>query len=217
MKRSPYTFPHRSRKAMLAYLGDHESYVPMNTWNGGFVLAWNIKVHRFDEMGHCGGCDAPANARFDSQWRDELESNHNLFNECCENATRQYTEGEWTNYPGIEQGEWQFGINGWSGGYMILTHTPTWCPSPCRWRCFPMVWESRGDYQEWLGELDTPTLKQFYRAIRVLDRDLRREACGQEVSYHFAWRRSQWEESLLEQETCNARKLEASRPDMYQS
>ena len=217
MKRSPYSFPHRSRKAMLAYLADHESYVPMNTWNGGFVLAWNIKVYRIDETGHSGDCDAPANARFDSQWRDELDSNPNIFNECCEDATRQYTEGEWTNYPGIEQGEWQFGINGRSGGYMILTNAPSWCPAPCRWRCFPMTWESRGDYQEWLGELDTATLKQFYRAIRVLDHDLRREACESEVSYQFAWRRSQWEESLIEKETCDARKLEKSRPDMYQS
>ena len=59
MKRCPYSWPHRSRKAMLAYLGEHESYCPMNIWNGGFVLAWNVKIYNLDITGKTADCDYP--------------------------------------------------------------------------------------------------------------------------------------------------------------
>jgi hypothetical protein len=215
MPKCPYTFPHRSRKAMLAYLSDHFGYHPMNSWNGGFVLAWNIKVHSFDEMGKSAPADYPVQARFDAQWREHVNDNPELFNELCEDATRYYTHKEWTNYPGVEQGEWEFGINGRSGGYMILEEAPGWLPAPRRWRMASMIWESRSDYQDWLQELDTDTLRQFYRAVRVLDRDLRPEACAAELSYQASFARYNWERDLIKREECDARKQERARPDMY--
>lgn len=215
MAKCPYTFPDRTRKAMLAYLAEHKGYCPMNTWNGGFVLAWNIKVHNADYSGKSSNGDFKTNDRFDAQWDSCVQDSPSLFNDACESATRQYTDKEWTNWPGIEQGEWDFGINGRSGGYMILMDAPAWIPKPQGWACCKMTWDSRGDYQDWLNRLDTPTLKQFYRAIRILDCDLRSAACDQEVSYQFAFFREQWEESLLAAENCDARKQEAARPDLY--
>lgn len=210
-----YSWPHRSRKAMIEYLAGHQGYFPMNSWNGGFVLAWNVKVRHVDDSGKSGGADYPAQARFDEAWEAEKESNPDMFWECCADAARLYLDGEWTNYPGIEQGEWRFTMNGRSNGYMILTHAPDWLPAPGRWRLFPMLWDSRDDFCDWLNALDTVTLRQFYRAIRVLDRDLRTEAAEAEVSHHYAFRRYHFEQGLIAQENCANRKLEASRPDMY--
>lgn len=215
MKRSPYTFPARSRKAMLAYLADHDGYYPMNSWNGGFVLAWCIKVHNADYSGKFARADYPVQDRFDDQWREYCDADSELFWEACRNATREYTDGDWTNYPGIEQGEWKFEINGRSGGYMVLDAAPSWLPAPRAWRMSNMIWSDRASYVEWLGELSTATLKRFYRAVRVLDRDLRPEACCNEISYQFAFQRHMWEESLIAAEDCDAKKQEKARPDLY--
>lgn len=217
MTKCPYSFPARSRKAMLAYLGAHSSYWPMSSWNRGFVLAWNVKIYKLDSSGKAAPLDYPVQDRFDAQWEAYAENDSHLFWEACENAARLYTDGEWSNYPGIEQGEWQFGINGRSGGYMILSDAPAWLTKPRGWACNRMTWDSRGDYQEWLAELPTDQLRRFYRAIVALDRDLRREACESEVAYHIAFRRHEWESDLIAAETCSARRQEAERPDLYDS
>jgi hypothetical protein len=209
---------------MIAYLSDHEHYHPMNSWNGGFVLAWNIKVYSYDEMGKSYQSEYPTNDRFDDAWKEYVNSQDGscMFFWCCEDATRLYLDAEWTNYPGIEQGEWNFSINGRSGGYMILTHCPSWVPAPRTWKMYPMIWADSGHFCDWLNDRDFNTLRRFYKAIRVLDHDLREEACDQEVSYHFASRRYDWEQERLaeEQEQIaeeheEARAQEASRPDMY--
>lgn len=197
---------------MVAYLSEHDGYVPMNRWNGGFMLAWNIKVYRMDYSGKSGD---PVEARFDVAWQEYVEAHDSLFWQACQSATEMYTAGEWTNYPGIEQGGWKFGINGRSGEWMILTEAPSWCPAPRAWRMFPMIWESRASYCEWLAGLDVVTLKRFYRAIRVLDHDLRREACEQEVAYHLSFARTLWEESKVAEENASNAELEKSRLDMY--
>lgn len=215
MSKCPYSFPDRTRKAMIAYLAAHCGYHPMNSWNGGFVLSWNIKVYNADYSGKSGDCDSPVCERFDAQWDEYVRQNNELFWEACSDAARQYMEKEWTNWPGIEQGEWGFSLNGRSGGHMILTEAPGWLPAPRAWAMSSMIWESRAAYQRWLAELDTKTLTQFYRAIRVLDHDLRREAVESEVSWQIALQRSQWEEDLIRAENCGARKMEGDRPDLY--
>ena len=143
----------------------------------------DVKVYHVDYSGKAAPTDYPVNERFDAKWNEHLESDNNLFWQACEDAGGQYLNAEWTNYPGIEQGEWKFTLNGRSNGHLILTDAPSWCPSPGAWRMFPMIWESIGAYENWLVNLATPTLRQFYRAIRVLDHDLRREAVEAEVSY----------------------------------
>ncbi len=198
---------------MLGYLIEHQHYHPMNSWNGGYVLAWNVKVHNADYSGK-GVSDYPVQDRFAAQWEAYSESNSDLFWECCADAARYYTEGEWSNYPDIEQGEWKFGMNGRSNGYMVLTDAPSWLSAPRAWAAFPMIWHDSDAFAEWCAELDTPKLRRFYRAVRVLDQDLDRKAVAREVSYHFAFRRAEWEQDLIEQEDCEARELEASRPDM---
>lgn len=211
MKR-PYTFPHKTRKAMTEYLAAHESYHPVNSWNGGYVLSWNIKVHDFDSM---GGHHAERNPSRDSAWRNRCENDSDMFWRACGDATRHYMDSEWTNYPGIEQGEWQFGVNGRSGGHMILTGAPAWLSAPRGRRDGRMTWDSRGDFHDWLADLPLDQLRRFYRAIRVLDKDLSPESCKREIECQFGFMRELWEDEQDSREQAAARLQEHSRPDLY--
>jgi hypothetical protein len=229
MKRCPYTFPARTRKAMLAYLEEHEHYWPMNSNNGGRVLAWNVKLYNVDNSGRAERWArvykikprdlakefGALREERDEAWRTKLDEEPDLFWHVVEDASRMYLEGEWTNYPGIEQGEWKFFRNGRSGGYFCLEDAPDWLPKPRGWACCRMTWDSKADYIDWLQSLPTDTLRRFYRAIRVLDHDLRREAVEAEFSYQLAFQRVQWEEDLNREEYCNARQQEEARPDLY--
>lgn len=211
----PYTFPHRSRLAMIDYLTSHHSYVPMNTRNGGFCLAWNIKCNfNLDTS----GTSDEHNPAFNDAWNEHVGNDREgyLFNQACENGLRQYLDKEWTNYPGIEQGEWEFATNGRSGGHLILTDAPSWACLPFGWASCRATWSSRGDFTEWLEALPYITLRRFYKAIRVLDVDLSRDAIRKEMAYQFSFLRQLWEEEQdaeLEQEAAT---LTASRPDMYE-
>jgi hypothetical protein len=137
-----------------------------------------------------------------------------MFWRVCEDATSMYAEGEWTRYPGIEQGEYKFGIGGRSGGWMILEDWPG--PTPGTFRLCPMSWYDRDHYQQWLEELDEEDLTLLYKVIVQLDQDLSDDSCRKEIEYQYAFRREQWEEEQCEREERAARKLEKSRPDMYE-
>lgn len=211
----PYSFPLRKRADIIARLGEHESYCPMNSWNGGFCLAWNIKVHNFDSM---GGGDYLRKPENDSEWESYVENSDSIFWDACGDATRYYTDSEWSNYPGIEQGEWKFSINGRSGGYMLLEDSPGWLPLPRGWTCHKATWESRAHFVEWLGELDYSTLLRFYKAMQVLDSDLSRENCRKSLESAFGFLREQWEEERAEEQeaadSAMAEKIAEERPDL---
>ena len=194
----PYTYPLTDRADIEAWLGEHTAY--------SGCLAWNIKVHyRFDTSGAAYRDEFKFEPRFDEAWKQEIEDDNDLFDIACEDATRMYVEGDWTRYPGVEQGEYKFGISGRSGGWMLLEDWPG--PKP--------VWIDRDDFQCWLQDLDDETLNKFYQVIVQLDHDLSRDACRKEMEYRYAFRRSVWEDEQLDAEENAAREIGASRPDMY--
>lgn len=157
----PYTYPCTERADVIKFLAAHQSYHPAaQRWNGGFVLAWNIKVpYNFDTSGAAYREDFRFEPRFDAAWDAAVEEDDMLFGEVSADATRRYTDGDW---------DWKFSINGRSGGWMILT--------------------------DWSGP--TPNARK-------------------EIEYQYANRRAWWEGEQVEAEEAAARRLEASRPDMY--
>lgn len=209
-----YTYPLAKREDIVEFLSGHQSYWPMSYWNGGFCLAWNIKVYRFDASGTMYREDFDLQERFDAAWEQYIEDNDHgaLFGLACEDATYQYTQGEWTRYPGVEQGEYEFAINGRSGGWMILKD---WAGPTPGGALFPMIWRDHDDYVVWLEDLDTKNLEKFYRVIVQLDHDLSREGCRRGIEYQFALLRADWEEEQEAGEERMARELEKSRGDMY--
>lgn len=224
MKR-PFPLPLRSKQWIIDYVMNHQLYHPMNSWNGGRVLAWNIKVHMdFDQSGQIGNRGEPVEARFDARWNAHVDADDGtLFAEACESALSYYLEGLWTPWPGPgpikgktrwEQGQFKFTVNGRSGGYLILTHWPGPLPRPT-WRIYPLIWESRADLEYWLDGQSWKNLRLLHEVMANLDYDLRPDAIRSVMEYQYNWLRSQWEERVIADEDEDLEKLEASRPDLY--
>jgi hypothetical protein len=213
--KNPYTYPHRSHKARIAYLAEHENYHPMNSWNGGFCLSWNVKINRGDYSGKNGGrpSDYPVNLAFDEKWDEYVQANDSLFYKTCEDVFQSSCE-DYSTYPGDDAGSYKFSLNGRSGGHLILTHCAI-VSEPKDWKMFPMIWASRADYEYWLETRGKEELERFYKAVRCMDYDFAGERVKAEFNYQLASRRSQWEEDLNAEMESGARKIENERPDMH--
>jgi len=187
----PYTYPHRSRKAQAAYLAEHDSYGgwnhPMRRWS---PLSWNVRIGNVNWRRPKGDCDL--DAAFDDDWESYVESNQELFAWITEDMAREYTDSEYTTYPGEDQGDWTFCFAGRSGGQMLLA----------KWLYVDFI---RGDWSEsswaeWLDDQPADTIRTLYRAVRCMDQDFTSAKIDAEFEYRLNDRRGQWEaERLLEQ------------------
>lgn len=184
MNKCLYTFPHKSREAMQGYLLDHESYGgwnhPYRQWS---PLAWNVKIHRCDDMARNGAYKT--SPEFDDAWDSYLEQSNEMFGWICEDMARHYLEGEYTTYPGNDQGDWKFCMAGRSGGHMILE---SWKGTE-----FIKGW-SKDRWSEYIEGLDFNSLRTLYKAARCMDQDFSREAIAKDFDYHLNFRRNAWEE-----------------------
>ena len=90
----------RSRKAMTAFLKQHFRYYTMNSWNGSTSYANCIKLHHVSK---------PSNIDEETWWQMlEIKDWHETMDELLEEFARKHTYA------------WQAGINGRSGGYVVL-------------------------------------------------------------------------------------------------
>jgi len=197
---------------MTEYLAGHENYWPMNSWNRGFVLSWNVKVYRADYSGNSGS--EPVNPAYADKWAAYLEQNDNLFWHACEDAARYLLDGDYSTYPGDDSGNYKFMLNGRTDGHLCLMSCAI-VPQPHRWRMAPFIFECRAHWQDYLGELAFADLRKLYKAVACMDQDFTSKKVSAEISHHFNFYRSQWEAEQEEAQTEAARQLEASRPDMY--
>ena len=90
----------RCRKTLAAFLKKHFRYHTMNSWNRSSSYANCIKLHHVDK---------PSDIDEDT-WRQMLEITdwHDILSDLLEDFARQYDFA------------WQAGINGRSGGYVVL-------------------------------------------------------------------------------------------------
>jgi len=90
----------RYREAMTAFLKKHFRYNTMNSWNRSTSYANNIKLHRIDK---------PEDINSDTWWGMlEITEWQEKLSDLLEDFGRDH---EW---------QWQAGINGRSGGYVVL-------------------------------------------------------------------------------------------------
>ena len=90
----------RYREAMTAFLKKHFKYNTMNSWNKSTSYANNIKLYNIDK---------PADVDDDTWWEMiGLTEWQEKFSDLLEDFGRQH---DW---------QWQAGINGRSGGYIVL-------------------------------------------------------------------------------------------------
>ena len=214
----PYTFPHRSRKAMIEYLFDRRSH------HGTF--AWNVKVHGADFEGDALRKHVPdLNPAFDSRWDTLVQESDGLFWMCCELASRYLTEGEWTSWPGDDQGAWEFGFEGRSGGWLVLRkweeldagefYTDPAEAADYRRAYHDPMYGSTHNLDCWPMD----KLRRFYKGIRCADQDFTSAKAAAEVEYQAASHREtcewEWQETHDATIAAEVAAIEASRPDLY--
>lgn len=90
----------RCRKALVAFLKKHFRYHTMNSWNRSTSYANCIKLHHVDQ---------PSDIDDDTWWEMlEITDWHNILSNLLEDFAGEYDF------------QWQAGINGRSGGYVVL-------------------------------------------------------------------------------------------------
>ena len=90
----------RSRKVLVAFLKEHFRYNTMNSWNRSTSYANCIKLHQVDK---------PSDIDEETWWQMlEIADWHEILNDLLDDFAREYDF------------QWQAGINGRSGGYIVL-------------------------------------------------------------------------------------------------
>lgn len=193
--KSPYTFPLRTRRAIEDYLSKHGAYWPASSWNGGFVLSWNVKVYTLDWSGKSG--EEKVNPFYDKQWEAYCKENTDtLFVYACEDAASYLTEGDYCTYPGDDQGSYEFFLNGRSGGHLCLSKCAI-VPQPYVWAGIPFSFHSREHWQEYLIGLDFSELRTLYKAVVCMDSDFTQKKAEAEVNHHLNRQRAEWEREAI--------------------
>ncbi|UUV43256.1 hypothetical protein RCCWILLIS_84 [Rhodobacter phage RcCWillis] len=220
---APYTFPHKSRKAMIEYLMDRNS---RGYHYQSYRFCWNVKAHAADFDGDTlRKHNADLDPAFDSRWDDVIENSESLFWSFCEDAARQINDDEWTSYPGDDQGDWEFLFAGRSGGWIVLNKfrgldarelysDPAEAADMRKAYCEPMH-GAPSNLDCWPWE----RLKAFYRGIRTADSDFTPAKAAAEVEYQAAFYREtledEWKADRDASVAAEVAAIEASRPDLY--
>jgi hypothetical protein len=141
-------------------------------------LSWNIKVGTFDTSGS-GTSDYPVNRYLDAAWAEQANGDSaSLFNRACADGISHYVDEGYTTYPGDDHGNYAFGIEGRSGGHLVLlsvTGLPT-----------PMKWGSQTEFAQYLDELTDAQLAKLVILVKSVDFDLSRSKINQEMAYQYA-------------------------------
>ena len=183
MTKAPYTFPHKSRAAMIDYLMERSSRSYHYTT---FRFAWKVKAYGANFDGNTLRKHEPNLApALDHAWERKLERDSDMFWQWCEDAGRYYSDGEYSSYPGDDQGDWGLSFAGRSGGWVVLES----------WR--GQKWLSNPDRED-LQEMPFADLRAFYRGIVCLDSDLTPANASRNVEAAAAFDRSQWEEEMAD-------------------
>jgi hypothetical protein len=193
VSKCPYTYPHRSKSDQIDYLVAHQSRWADLCW---CPLVWNVKLYDVDTTGIKG--DQPVRRWLDDRWKEHLaqQADDNIWNGIIEDMSRQYSDSEYTTWPGNDQGQWNFFFFGRSGGWMGLEK---WTPSG-----YPTISEARfckrdfkpENWREFLEDQPARLVRELYRGVRCMDADFTTQKVHAEFAYQMNWHRRQWEDSL---------------------
>ena len=201
---APYAFPLKSRAAMTDYILDRRGYYESGR---KYPFSWNVKAHYVNYDRPKGEC--VLDPALDVAWAKHVEKCAWICEAAFEDARRELSEGEWTSYPGDDQGDWKFDFLGKSGGHLCLIS----------WRGAGLSGRGGEDIRDWLAEAPFAKLRTFYRALVCMDSDFTPRKASENVEYQLNFLRGLWEEEkgadreakIAEFVEC----LEASRPDLY--
>ncbi len=180
----PCEFPKVGRVGIITEIMNHA--VHRDGHYGDFHLSWNVKMAmNFDETGKSGS--EKVDPAFDEQWKEYAEDGENnafLFDIITHDMASQYLEGLYSTYPGEDQGAYEFGFQGRSGGHMVLKEVDGQ----------EISFSSYSDVAESLKELSDEELIKLWKVTRSLDQDITSEKLKTEFDYQLNFQRSQKEE-----------------------
>jgi hypothetical protein len=157
----PYEFPLETKREIIDFLCNHQMK-PVSRRARNQSLAWDIKVHDFDTSGRTEGYNP--DAEFDERWRKHVEKNYDaLFWEVAADQLRQFTEKEYTIYPGVGAGDYEFSVGGRSGGWLLLSKVKG---------LGVLNWPWMGEMEADLGSWSDDDLIQFYKLVVQIDKDV---------------------------------------------
>ena len=182
----PIVYRSQTRTAIIKELIGHTMH---SQRFGPSRLAWDIKVHSFDSSGKCE--DYPGNLAFDSQWAAVVEdSDEDLFSIATGSALSYYLDGEYMTYPGDDQGDYKFEVEGRSGGWLVLSEVAG---------LSNLGWDSQSEMEDALLAMDADDLTKLYRVVVNLDHDVTADKIKTEMAYQYALERSRREEEWLDE------------------
>lgn len=205
--KNPYNFGLKSRRDIIDFLteGGRHYY----DRHGSYPLSWNIKVYRYDETGNNNGNpDYAIDPALNDAWEAHLEEKANYcsgetygsqyFWRACEEGLSYFFDCDVTVYPG-DVVDCKFYALGRMGGHLCLAE----------WEGHDLARMGKDDFQEFLENLDYQRLRQLYRFVVCLDKDINPE---RELSYNFNFLRSEWESEYKEEQ---ALKFPYALPENY--
>jgi len=189
----PYMEALEGRKEIIEYLTNHQMHQLDGPYSR-YCLAWNIKVSgSFDTSGKNAGEEFDPDPAFDARWEEYVQTDGDLFWELADSATRHFTDKEYTLYPGINQGAYDFAKTGRSGGWLILTEFDGL-------KVNRLSWESMSEFEDWLQDLTDERLVHLYRLVNQLDYDLSKDRINEEMAYQYAFARENKEEEWAQEQ-----------------
>lgn len=211
MTRCPYSFPARSKRAMLAAIRDMgRTY---SERHARYPFSWNVKApwpfpmtaaelkpYHYDG----GSFDASLDAAWAAEWESGERFNW-MVGDMRERAD------EYSSYPGDDGGSFKFGFAGRSGGHLVLESAYGFKLSGLT--LAELVEDIMPDWP--LAEV-----RRLYRVLVCMTADFASDKVREEYAWAIAFQRYQWEEEKRDEKAASgaafAAELEASRPDMYQ-
>jgi hypothetical protein len=211
MTRCPYSFPARSKRAMLAAIRDMGNPY----WEGHtcYPFSWNVKAPypfpmtaaELNPFHYDGGA---FDAGLDAAWEKAWESG-DRFNWMVEDMRDR--ADEYSTWPGDDGGSFKFQFVGRQGGHMVLE-------SAFGFKLKGLTLAEM--VEDIMPDWPLANIRRLYRALVCMTADFAPDKVREEYAHAIAYERFTWEEEQQEARAASAAafaaELEASRPGMYQ-
>lgn len=196
MARNPYSFPARSREAMIQAMESIGGYYGGR--DGRSAFSWNVKLPYFSRANEAatlnpfhyeGGRFAPC---LDDAWQAEMESDGFDYN-LIEDMRRELDD--WSMFPGVDSDQFAFSFAGRQGGHLILESAYGHDMSRLDFG------DMRDEQTQWgieRSEWSFADIRRLYRAVTVMDSDFDSEHVKSAMLHAIAFARMQWEEAQAE-------------------
>jgi hypothetical protein len=179
----PYDFPPIGRVGIITELMNHS--VHRDGPYDDFYLSWNVKMDMdLDETGKKG--DYNVDSQFDEKWSEYFERyNDHVFYDIIGEMTRFYCDEQlYSTFPGDDQGDYGFALQGRHGGHLVLKTVEG----------SEIKFNSYSNVQEVLNNLDDDDLVKLYKVVKSLDHDITKQKLANEWAYQLNFMRNRMEE-----------------------